>query len=234
MFKRLILVLILSLAPAAMLRAQEHVEKPTVLPAGETGKGTPVEAKGAHAAHPAAGTAGDHHEPAELLPDPTKAETWWQALWVVIIFLVLIAVLYPTAWKNVLAGLKARESKIRKDIADAEAASAKAQATLKEYSAKLAAAEASAREIISKAMSDAEAAAAQIKARNQAEAEELKEKAIKDIEAAKNTALREIYDQTAELATSVAEKILRRNLNANDQRDLVAQSLDQLQSVGKN
>ena len=231
MFKRLILVMILSLAPAAMLRAADE-HKPVEASKAELGKlGDAAKAADPHAE---AGEGPHGHAKPPLLPDPTSSETWWQALWVVIIFLVMLAILYPTAWKNVLAGLKARESKIRKDIADAEAASSKAQATLKEYSAKLAAAEASAREIISKAMADAEAAGAQIKARNQAEAEELKEKAIKDIEAAKNTALREIYDQTAELATSVAEKILRRNLNANDQRDLVAQSLDQLQSVGKN
>ena len=45
------------------------------------------------------------------------------ALWVVIIFIVLLVVLYPTAWKNVLAGLKAREERIRNDIAEAEGAS---------------------------------------------------------------------------------------------------------------
>ena len=226
MFKRLILVLILSLAPAPLLRAQEHAEKPTVLPSGEVGKSTPIEAKSGHGE--------DGEKKAELLSDPTDPQTWYQALWVIIIFLVLLAILYPTAWKSVLAGLKAREDKIRKDIADAEAARVKAEATLKDYTGKLAAAENSAREIVSKAMNDAEAAAAQIRARSQSEVEEMKEKAIKDIEAAKSTALREIYDQTAELATSVAEKILRRNLNANDQRDLVAQSLDQLQGVSKN
>jgi F-type H+-transporting ATPase subunit b len=231
MFKRLILVLILSLAPAQLLRAQEHTEKPTALPSGEIGKGTPVEAKSTHGAtvHDAEGD-----EKVDLLPNPHDPQTWWQSLWVIIIFLVLLAVLYPTAWKSVLAGLKAREDKIRKDIADAEAARVKAETALKDYTAKLAAAENSAREIINKAGTDAEAVAAQIRARSQAEVEEMKEKALKDIEAAKSTALREIYDQTAELATNVAEKILRRNLNANDQRDLVAQSLDQLQDVSKN
>jgi F-type H+-transporting ATPase subunit b len=221
MFKRLILVLILSIAPATAWAADEIGKVPAP---GEI-QVEPDRAIGA----PEAG-----HEKKELLPNPASSETWWQALWVVIIFLVLLAVLYPTAWKNVLAGLKAREERIRKDIADAEAASARAQATLRDYTAKLAAAEASAREIIAKAGTDAEAAAAQIRARSQAEAEEIKERALKDIEAAKNTAVREVYDQTAELATQVAEKILRRNLNANDQRDLVAQSLEQLQKVSKN
>ena len=55
-----------------------------------------------------------------------------------------------------------------------------------------------------------------------------------DIEAAKNHAIGEIHTYAADLATSVAEKILRRNLNPEDQKDLVRSSLEQLQNVAKN
>jgi F-type H+-transporting ATPase subunit b len=153
-------------------------------------------------------------------------------IWVIAIFIVLAIILYRTAWKNVLAGLKGREQRIRKDIADAETARLKAEATLKEYNQQLATAEQKARDILSKAATDAEAIATQIRARAQQEAEETKERAIKDIEGARDQALSEIYERTAELSTAVAEKILRRNLNANDQRDLVDQSLRELQTVG--
>ena len=60
------------------------------------------------------------------------------AVWTLIIFLILLGILYKGAWKNVLAGLKGREERIRNDIAQAEAARAKAEATLKEYNAQLA------------------------------------------------------------------------------------------------
>src|SRR5688500_17169442 len=105
MFKRLILAIVLSFSTAALLHAADPAPaKPA--PSGELGKVgavTPVEVDHTHVKGPDA-----HGEKAELLPNPTHAETWWQALWVVIIFVVLLAVLYPTAWKNVLAGLKAR------------------------------------------------------------------------------------------------------------------------------
>jgi F-type H+-transporting ATPase subunit b len=65
----------------------------------------------------------------------------------------------------------------------------------------------------------------------QAEAEEIRERSTKEIEAARDAALRDIYAKTADLATSVAEKIIRRSLNAADQQDLVRQSLEQLQEV---
>ena len=168
---------------------------------------------------------------APLLPDVSTLEPFLQALWVVIIFVILLAVLYPTAWKNVLAGLKKREERIRHDISDAENTRAKAENTLKEYNTRLATAETQVRELITNAAADAEKIAAGIRMRGQQEAEEIKEKALKDIDASRKQALTEIYAQTANLSTSIAEKILKRNLNADDQRDLVNESLEQLQSL---
>ncbi len=158
----------------------------------------------------------------------------YSAVWVLVIFIIMLAILYPTAWRNVLEGLKKREQRIRGDIADAEAARAKAEATLKEYTAQLATAEAKTREMISAAAGQGEKLATQIRMQAQQEAEQIKEKATKEIEAAKDQAVREVYEQAANLSTLIAEKIIRRNLNASDQQDLVRQSLDQLQNVGKN
>jgi F-type H+-transporting ATPase subunit b len=157
-----------------------------------------------------------------------------QAAWVLAIFGVVAFILYKTAWKNVLVGLKAREERIRKDISDAEAARLKAEDTLRQYDSRLADAEQKVRDILDKAAIDAEKIGTSIRMKAQEEAEEAKERATKEIEAAKNTALTEIYEQTANLATSVAEKIIRRNLNPDDQRDLVNQSLQQLKNVGQN
>jgi F-type H+-transporting ATPase subunit b len=170
--------------------------------------------------------------PKPLLPPLDDGQTYVEALWVVIIFVILLAILYPTAWKNVLAGLKAREGRIRKDIAEAEAARLKSEATLKEYTAKLNAAENQIRDMLANARIEADKIATGVKMNAQQDAEEIKERATKEIEAAKKQALTEIYEQTADLATEVARKIIHRELNANDQRDLVAQSLDQLQAVG--
>ena len=66
---------------------------------------------------------------------------WGSAIWILALFTILTLVLYKVAWKNVLAGLKAREDRIRKDIADAEAARMKAEQTLRLYDTRLAEAE---------------------------------------------------------------------------------------------
>ena len=154
--------------------------------------------------------------------------------WELGIFLVVVIILYRTAWKNVLAGLKAREDRIRKDISDAETARLKAEETLRQYDSKLAEAEQKVRDILDKAAADAEKIGTSIRMKAQEEAEEAKERATQEIEAAKRTALTEIYQQTANLATSIAEKIIRRNLNPDDQRDLVNQGIEQFQKVGRN
>jgi F-type H+-transporting ATPase subunit b len=149
----------------------------------------------------------------------------------IIIFVLLVAILGKYAWGPILSGLRAREEKIRKDIADAEATRARAEATLREYNAQLATAEQKVRDMIAKATSDAEQLAASIRARAQQESEEIKERAMRDIENAREQALAEIYAQTAELSTRIAEKILKRNINADDQRELVNQSLQELEAV---
>lgn len=150
----------------------------------------------------------------------------------IVIFALLVAVLGKYAWGPILSGLKAREEKIRKEIADAEAARAKADAALRQYNEQLASAEQKVRDLLSKATQDAENLATQIRTRAQQEAEETKERALKDIDAARDQALSDIYQQTADLATRVAEKIIRRNLNADDQRELVNESLNELQTAG--
>jgi F-type H+-transporting ATPase subunit b len=156
------------------------------------------------------------------------------AIWILLIFLAVAIILYRTAWKNVLIGLKAREERIRKDISDAESARVKAEDILRQYDGRLAEAEQKVHDILDKAMADAEKIGTNIRMRAQQEAEEAKERATAEIESAKRNALTEIYEQTANLATTVAEKIIRRNLNADDQRDLVTQSLEQLKHVGQN
>jgi F-type H+-transporting ATPase subunit b len=180
----------------------------------------------------------EEHTPASLQQLVPESGGWGQAAvtagWTIVIFVIMLIILYPTAWKQVLAGLKKREERIRQDIAGAEAARERAEATLREYNAQLAAAEARGREILNKATTDAEALAATIRNRAQKESEEIQERSKRDIEAASRQAIADIHRQAADLATLVAEKILRRNLNAADQEDLVRQSLDQMQAVSKN
>jgi F-type H+-transporting ATPase subunit b len=152
-------------------------------------------------------------------------------IWVLVTFALMVIILYKAAWKNVLEGLKGREQRIRGDIQQAEEARTKAEAVLKEHAAKMAGAEEQIRQLLAKATLDAEKIAANIRAQTQAETEAERENTRKEIQAAKRDAIRQVYEQTADLATTVASKIIGRNLNAQDQQDLVKQTLGQLQEI---
>lgn len=152
------------------------------------------------------------------------------AIVTLIVFVVLLVVLTKAAWGPISKGLAEREAKIKRDIEEAEAARLAAIAKQKEYEAQLAKAGDEVRAILEKAQADAQAAGTRMKLAAQQEAEELKERALRDIEASRRAAVAEIHKQAATLSTTVAEKILRRNLNADDQRELVRSALDQLGS----
>ena len=168
----------------------------------------------------------DTQQPGLVSPD------WASDLWIFFIFIMMVIILYKSAWKNVLAGLKAREDRIRSDLDNAEQARLKAEAALREYAAQLAAAEDKVRDILNKATADAHKVAENINASAQAEAEARKEKAMAEIEMSKRQALREIYEQSAETAVQIASLIIRRNLTVQDQQHLVNEALQQLQKVG--
>jgi F-type H+-transporting ATPase subunit b len=180
----------------------------------------------------AAAAEGKHHEAEETPELLTGAkESLITALTTLIVFGALVVVLGKTAWGPIAKGLQDREDKIRRDIEEAEAARAKAEATQREYAAQLATAEAKVRELLAKATVDAEQIAAGVRTRAQQEAQEAKENATKEIHSAQREAIRQVHEQAAVLSTRIAEKILRRNLNPDDQRDLVRESLEQLQMV---
>ena len=181
---------------------------------------------------PGAAAAADAAAEGDHGATPTPfAGTIAQSIAAIVVFLVVFAVLKQKAWGPILKGLSDREDKIRRDIEEAEAARARSEATLKEYQAQLATAEQKVRDLLAKANADAELIAAGVRTRAQQEAEETKERATREIDAARKDAVRQVHEQAALLATSVAEKILRRSLNPQDQRDLVAASLDELHMV---
>lgn len=193
---------------------------PRLAVAAET---APPEADAAHAAD-----AG--HD--EVNPIPGPAAGLITSVVTFAVFIGLVVILSRYAWGPIVAGLKAREDKIRSDIQAAERARAQADEARRQFEEQMAGAEARVREMLARAQSDGQQLASRIRGQAQEEAEEIKLKAIREIEQSQREALEEIRAEAATLATSVAEKILRREINRDDQRRLVEESLDKFQTVG--
>jgi F-type H+-transporting ATPase subunit b len=82
--------------------------------------------------------------------------------------------------------------------------------------------------MIAKAKSEAKAAGEELRRKNEEELARMKQRATQEIEAAKQNAITELHDSASELASTMAAKILEREITAEDQQRLIEESLDQL------
>lgn len=156
------------------------------------------------------------------------AGTVLQSVAAIVVFLLLLALLYKYAWGPILTGLQERENKIKHDLEEAEANARQAAEVLRQHQEKLAAAQVEAQKLIDRGRADAAKLNAQLRADAQAEIDQARKRAEADIRAAKQLAINELYAQAATIATTIAEKILKRQMNPEDHRALIQQSLAEL------
>ena len=177
----------------------------------------------------AADEAAEHGvESAELM-----AANWLPAVTALVVFLLAFGFLYVKVWPKIAQGLEDRENKIRHEIESAEQAREQAKAALAEYERSLASAREEANAMIVKAKADAKAAGEQLRARNEADLMEMKQRATREIDSAKAAAIGELHTQATMLATDIAGKILAREITAEDQQRLINESLDELGTASR-
>jgi len=153
-----------------------------------------------------------------------------KAIATLIVFGLLLVGLTTFAWKPIAAGLEKRERSIAANIKNAEQASKDAAAKLVEYEAKLAAAAQEAQQIVADARKDAEAAGQRLLVSAQEEAARQRDRAIADIESAKRVALNELAQQSTEVAMTLAQRIVGREVKAGDHQGMIQDMLKQLPS----
>ncbi len=168
----------------------------------------------------------DAVEHAEVL-----ALNWLPAVTTLVVFLLAFGFLYVKVWPKIVGGLEQREAKIRQEIESAEAAREQAKAALAEYQRELSGARDEANQMITKAKTDAKAVAEQLRARNETELAQMRERVAREIDNAKRAALAELHGEAANLAAEIAGKILQREISSQDQQRLIDESLRELTSA---
>ncbi len=143
-------------------------------------------------------------------------------------FGVTFFILAKFAWPKILGSLDEREAKIREEIESAERARKSADEALKEYEASLAQARARADAMIEETKAEQSRMAAKLREESEAELNQMRNAARRDIDAAKRAAVAEVYQEAAMVASAVAEKILQRELNEHDQQRLVEETLGEI------
>ena len=144
------------------------------------------------------------------------------------VFLVVFGILSLKVWPMIVKGLKDREMKIRNSIEEAEQAQRQAKQALEQYERNLASARAEAQKMLDDAKLQQQAITAELKQKSDIELAQMRDKAKRDIEAAKGAAIAEIHAHATSLATAMASKILKREINAGDQQRLIQESLQEM------
>ena len=97
-----------------------------------------------------------------------------------------------------------------------------------QYERNLASARAEAQKMLDDAKLQQQAITAELKQKSEIDLAQMRDKAKRDIEAAKGAAIAEIHAHATSLATAMASKILKREINAGDQQRLIQESLQEM------
>lgn len=168
-----------------------------------------------HGAH--LGAAGVSEDPAEFKSD--------LAIYTFLVFLLLLALLYKFAWGPISEGLEKRESGILQNITEAESARVKAEKMLAAHAEKLDKVQDEIREMLAEARRDAEHAKSDIMATAQKEAEATKQRAVHEIERARDQALDELFAHMGQAVREATEQVVGRSLTGADHQRLIAEAL---------
>jgi F-type H+-transporting ATPase subunit b len=154
----------------------------------------------------------------------------WQAGYTIVVFLCLAGILAKFAFRPILASLKKREDFIRHSLEEAQQNREQAEARLKEYQAKLEEAQRQAATIVDEARRGAETSRKRIEEEARHKSDEMIERAKREIGLARDAALRSLFDESAELAASLAAAALHREMTPEEHQRLVIEALRGLQA----
>lgn len=154
-------------------------------------------------------------------------------IFTLIVFGLLVLVLSKTAWPKITEGLEKREAAILGAREEAARARTEAEDIRVRLQKEFADAQDKVRAMLDEARRDADTLRTTEREAGVKEAAAERERAKREIDAAKDSALDEIYRTAVDLATSLSAKTLGRQITADDHRKLVDESLAELRQSAR-
>lgn len=145
----------------------------------------------------------------------------WTIIFTWINLIILVLIMKKFLFKPVMNMLAARENEVGNMYEKAETAQKNAEAMENEYAQKLADAKDEAARIMKEATREASLKGEAILSEAKREASAAVDKAHREIEQEKQQAVREIKDDIASIAVSIAEKVIEKDINKGDYERLV-------------
>jgi F-type H+-transporting ATPase subunit b len=162
----------------------------------------------------------------------TKPETDL-GIWSLVVFLVLLLLLYKLAWGPMLKGLKKREENIAGALEAAQKASEEAQKMQVSLQAQMVEANQRVNALMDETRKAAARTQEEMLAKARADIATERERLRRELDTARDQALQDLSQYAARLATDVAARILRRDLNVEDQRRLVDEALGEMRQAAE-
>ena len=167
----------------------------------------------------AMGHAASNGSPNLLMPETLMVILTW------VTFFILLFILQKFAWKPILEGLQKREDHIRKSLEEAD--------KIKEQLAQIEAArikildeaKTHANDIIEQSRKTGHELAGQIEGQAKKSAEEIINSAHHEIESEREGVRQALKKESVQTAVTLAEKILKENLNTEKNRNLINQAI---------
>jgi F-type H+-transporting ATPase subunit b len=152
------------------------------------------------------------------------------AIWTTVTFLLVLLTLHRFAWKPIITALDERASKIQADLDRAEAVRKEAEQKLEDYMEKLNGLKEQGIEIIEEARKDANRHKEEMLESVKVEAEAMRQRAVRDVELAKDRALEELHKEVVSLSVGIATQVIGRTLKPEDHKRFVEEAIKGLRS----
>jgi F-type H+-transporting ATPase subunit b len=140
-------------------------------------------------------------------------------------FILMVAILWRYAYPQIARIAEGRQKLIADQLAEAERRSKEAEQRLKDAEAKLNDARAQAQEVIAGAARSGDQLREELKTKGEEEARRQVEKAVKEINAARQQAVESVRAEVAELVITVTEKVVGDALDARGHKKLIEQAI---------
>ncbi len=156
---------------------------------------------------------------------------WWDLLYRILNFAVLLGVLIWLLSKPIANGLRARQQSIKDNFDDLEERKAEADSAYQAYEGKLASIDQEISEIIQSAVAQGEADKERIISEANRAAEDIKKQAEMAIQHELAEAKLQLREEVANQAVVLAEELIKKNLQDADQVKLIEEFLAKVGTV---
>jgi len=156
-----------------------------------------------------------------LLPNPGLT------LWTIVTFFVLLFVLRWKAWGPLMDALDERSKKIEESLSKAEKVTADAEVQAEKNEKILQNARKEAQKIVTKAREAGDKLKQKLETDGKEQYDSMLKKAKEQIDTEKQQALSEIKNTVVDIALEASEKVIKRNLNNEDNKKMIEETVDE-------